>query len=82
MSLRDGPVVYFGSSDQLAAKWSAVTAVLASPTSAGADYIDVTDPGRPAAGTGSDTASIPSSASVAPAGASTTPSAATATNSG
>ncbi len=59
VSLRNGPVVYFGSSDQLAAKWSAVTAVLASPTSAGADYIDVTDPGRPAAGTGSDTASIP-----------------------
>ena len=62
VSLRNGPAVYFGSADQLAAKWSAVTAVLASSTSAGADYIDVTDPGRPAAGTGADTATASSSA--------------------
>jgi hypothetical protein len=34
------------------AKWAAATAVLAEPTSAGASYIDVTDPSRPAAGVG------------------------------
>jgi cell division protein FtsQ len=52
--LRNGPRVYFGGAGKLTAKWDAVTAVLAAPTSAGADYIDVTDPARPAAGTGSD----------------------------
>jgi cell division protein FtsQ len=48
--LRNGPSVYFGSSAQLAAKWAAVAAVLADKTSAGAEYIDVSDPARPAAG--------------------------------
>lgn len=52
--LRNGPRLYFGGADELAAKWDAVTEVLASPRSAGADYVDVTAPGRPAAGTGSD----------------------------
>ena len=54
VTLRNGPDVYFGPDGQLAAKWSAATAVLADSSSAGADYIDVTDPARPAAGTGSD----------------------------
>lgn len=54
VQMRDGPRVYFGGADRLAAKWHAVAAVLAAPSSAGADYIDVTDPARPAAGTGSD----------------------------
>jgi cell division protein FtsQ len=48
--LRHGPSLYFGSVAQLQAKWIAVTAVLANPGSAGAVYIDVTDPHRPAAG--------------------------------
>lgn len=48
--LRSGPSVYFGDADRLAAKWTAVIAVLADPGSAGAVYLDVTDPGRPAAG--------------------------------
>ena len=61
VTLRDGPAVYFGADSELAAKWSAVLAVLANSTSAGADYIDVSDPARPAAGTGSDTASAPAS---------------------
>lgn len=52
--LRNGPSLYFGAGARLPAKWAAVTEVLASPSSAGAQYIDVTDPARPAAGTGSD----------------------------
>ncbi|MBV9818648.1 MAG: FtsQ-type POTRA domain-containing protein [Solirubrobacterales bacterium] len=59
--LREGPALYFGGADALAAKWRAVAAVLSDPASAGADYIDVSDPSRPAAGTGSDSGtSIPS----------------------
>jgi cell division protein FtsQ len=49
-SLRGGPSIYFGDSRDLHAKWLAALAVLASPRSLGASYIDVTDPGRPAAG--------------------------------
>jgi cell division protein FtsQ len=64
--LRNGPKLYFGDGGELGAKWSAAAAVLAGPYSAGADYIDVTVPSRPAAGAGSDAASSP-----APAGAST-----------
>jgi cell division protein FtsQ len=48
--LRDGPEVYLGDTHHLAAKWKALLAVLADAGSAGAAYIDVTDPGRPAAG--------------------------------
>jgi cell division protein FtsQ len=50
VSLRDGPQLYFGGAHRLAAKWSAAVAVLATASSAGAGYIDVTDPSRPAAG--------------------------------
>jgi cell division protein FtsQ len=48
--LRSGPSIYFGDRSDLDAKWTAATEVLADPTSAGASYIDVTDPSRPAAG--------------------------------
>jgi cell division protein FtsQ len=48
--LRSGPSIYFGDGSDLDAKWVAATSVLADPTSAGASYIDVTDPSRPAAG--------------------------------
>ena len=48
--LRDGPSIYFGDASDLEVKWSAATAVLADGGSDGADYIDVTDPQRPAAG--------------------------------
>jgi cell division protein FtsQ len=51
--LRVGPSIYFGDAHQLAAKWAAAIAVLAQAGSAGSSYIDVTDPGRPAAGPGS-----------------------------
>jgi cell division protein FtsQ len=48
--LRSGPSIYFGDASRLDAKWTAATEVLADPTSAGASYIDVTNPSRPAAG--------------------------------
>jgi cell division protein FtsQ len=50
VQLRSGPSLYFGDGSDLAAKWVAATDVLADPSSAGATYIDVTDPARPAAG--------------------------------
>ncbi len=50
VELRSGPKLYFGGSSELAAKWAAAAAVLADPGSAGAAYIDLTDPYRPAAG--------------------------------
>lgn len=56
-TLRNGPKIYFGTPSDLAAKWTAAAAALAAPSSDGAAYIDVTVPSRPAAGTGSDTAS-------------------------
>ncbi|MBV9604698.1 MAG: FtsQ-type POTRA domain-containing protein [Solirubrobacterales bacterium] len=48
--LRSGPSIYFGDASDLDAKWVAATEVLAEPSSAGAVYIDVTDPALPAAG--------------------------------
>jgi cell division protein FtsQ len=50
VALRDGPQLYFGDAGRLTAKWDAAVAVLANSSSAGAAYIDVTDPSRPAAG--------------------------------
>jgi cell division protein FtsQ len=50
--LHDGPTVYLGAPADLRRKWAAAVAVLNDPGSAGASYIDVTDPGRPAAGVG------------------------------
>jgi cell division protein FtsQ len=50
--LRAGPSIYFGAAADLRAKWTSATAVLADPGSAGAAYIDVTDPIRPVAGAG------------------------------
>jgi cell division protein FtsQ len=50
--LRSGPQVYLGDAAHLEQKWSAAIAVLADSGSAGAAYIDVSDPRRPAAGAG------------------------------
>lgn len=50
VKLRAGPSLYFGTANSLHAKWIAATAVLANPGSAGAAYVDLTDPSRPAAG--------------------------------
>jgi cell division protein FtsQ len=52
--IRGGPSVYFGDATELSQKWIAASEVLGDPGSAGAGYIDVTDPQRPAAGAGSD----------------------------
>ncbi len=71
VQLRQGPRLYFGGDAQLRAKWSAATAVLSDPGSAGADYIDVTDPARPAAGAGSDSSASASTPPTASAGTST-----------
>jgi cell division septal protein FtsQ len=48
--VRGGPSIYFGDATAGDAKWAAAAAVLADPGSAGATYIDVTDPHRPVAG--------------------------------
>jgi cell division protein FtsQ len=58
--LRSGPSIYFGDSSRLAAKWTAATDVLADAGSAGASYVDVTDPERPAAGGASVTSTTTS----------------------
>jgi cell division protein FtsQ len=52
VALRQGPSLYMGGGERLSAKWQAALAVLATPSTAGASYIDVTDPERPAAGGG------------------------------
>jgi cell division protein FtsQ len=61
--IRSGPSLYFDDATRARAKWMAAIAVLADPGSAGAAYIDVTDPMRPAAGGGTPSASASGSAS-------------------
>lgn len=50
LQIADGPELRFGSTDRLAAKWAAVSRVLADPSSQGATYLDVRWPERVAAG--------------------------------
>jgi cell division protein FtsQ len=50
VQVTDGPQLVFGSSARLADKWAAAVRVLADRDAAGADYIDVRIPDRPAAG--------------------------------
>jgi cell division protein FtsQ len=50
LDLRQGPLLYFGTPDAVAAKWMAAARVLAEPSAAGAVYLDVRVPGRVAAG--------------------------------
>lgn len=50
VELRDGPELIFGDARHLRAKWVAAVRILADPEAAGASYIDVRLPGRPAAG--------------------------------
>jgi cell division protein FtsQ len=50
VGLRAGPLLYFGDATRPHAKWAAATRVLADPSSAGASYVDVRLPERPAAG--------------------------------
>jgi cell division protein FtsQ len=91
--LRHGPSIRFGDASRLADKWAAAAAVLADSGSAGALYVDVTDPQRPAAGGGATTAATSGSggsasasgvsgatgASASATGVSTTPGTATTT---
>jgi cell division protein FtsQ len=51
VTMRDGLSIYFGNATRARAKWLAAARVLADPSSAGATYIDVRLPERPAAGT-------------------------------
>jgi cell division protein FtsQ len=73
VKLRSGPEILFGPANDLPAKWAAALAVLGSSGASGAQYIDVSDPGHPAAGarTPSGTTTAPN-ATGAP-GTSTTP---------
>jgi hypothetical protein len=50
ISLRNGPVLHFGTDRRLAAKWAAASRVLADEASRGAKFIDVRLPERPVAG--------------------------------
>ena len=50
VELRDGPELFFGDAEHVRAKWIAAVRILADPEAAGASYIDVRLPGRPAAG--------------------------------
>ena len=50
VAMRDGLLAYFGNATLPHAKWLSLARVLADPSSAGASYIDVRLPARPAAG--------------------------------
>ncbi|WP_187368781.1 cell division protein FtsQ/DivIB [Baekduia soli] len=85
LTLERGPELHFGGGDRLAAKWAAAAAVLADAGSAGATYLDLRYPERPAAGGLEDPATQrdPETANAALPGASTTTgAAATATPAG
>jgi cell division protein FtsQ len=88
VALRSGPSIYFGDRSRVAAKWEAATEVLADPSSAGATYIDVSDPDRPAAGVSEQavvaaglatSASGDASTGTSPSSAATTPATSTGT---
>jgi cell division protein FtsQ len=50
VAMRNGLLVYFGDDTRPHAKWLSLARVLSDPTSAGASYVDVRLPERPAAG--------------------------------
>ena len=50
VAMANGLLVYFGDASRPHAKWFALARVLADPSSAGASYVDVRLPSRPAAG--------------------------------
>jgi cell division protein FtsQ len=50
VAMRNGLLVYFGNASSARAKWLSFARVLADSSSAGASYVDVRLPGRPAAG--------------------------------
>ncbi|HTB50422.1 MAG TPA: FtsQ-type POTRA domain-containing protein [Solirubrobacteraceae bacterium] len=60
VAMRSGLLVYFGNDTRPHAKWLSLARVLTSPSSAGALYIDVRLPERPAAGFSSSSSSATS----------------------
>jgi cell division protein FtsQ len=68
VAMRNGLLVYFGNSMRPHAKWLSLARVLVSPSAAGAWYVDVRLPERPAAGLSS--ASSPSTSALVETGAS------------
>ena len=66
VTMRSGLLVYFGNDTRPHAKWLSLARVLVSPSSAGAMYIDVRLPERPAAGFSTSSASTTGSSSDAP----------------
>jgi cell division protein FtsQ len=65
VAMHSGLLVYFGDASRPHAKWLSLARVLADPSSAGASYIDVRLPERPAAGFAAGTAPPESTASTA-----------------
>ena len=57
--MRNGLLVYFGDAARPHAKWLSLARVLADPSSAGASYVDVRVPERPAAGFAGGVADAP-----------------------
>lgn len=68
--MRDGLLVYFGDAARPHAKWFALARVLADPSSAGASYVDVRLPERPAVGFAGGVTPEASTAGVEPGSAS------------
>ncbi|MFZ1154683.1 MAG: hypothetical protein WAN93_07250, partial [Solirubrobacteraceae bacterium] len=56
VAMRNGLLVYFGDSTRPHAKWLSLARVLTSPSAAGAVYVDVRLPERPAAGFSAESA--------------------------
>jgi cell division protein FtsQ len=50
VGVENGPELIFGTAERLTAKWAAAVRVLADPEAAGAEYLDLRLPERPAAG--------------------------------
>jgi cell division protein FtsQ len=70
VAMRNGLLVYFGDATRAHAKWLSLARVLTSPSAAGAWYVDVRLPERPAAGLSSAASSSTSGSKPVEAGAS------------
>ncbi|HEX3692845.1 MAG TPA: hypothetical protein VHU13_05820 [Solirubrobacteraceae bacterium] len=78
LQMHNGLLAYFGDATLAHAKWLSLARVLSSPSAAGALYVDVRLPSRPAAGFSTSAASgQPSGSSAAQIGTSANPAAAT-----
>lgn len=64
LAMRNGLLVYFGNATRPHAKWLSLTRVLVSQSAAGASYVDVRLPERPAAGFSSASSTPASSSTV------------------